>query len=226
MEKKQYELCLEILRRFHKRRLLTEFILIGSWCIPFYEQYFSDPGYMQGVALRTRDIDFLIDRPQALKAKVNIPELLKDLGFIKVFQGQKGYIKLDHPDLILEFLTPERGRGLDRPFPLPSLGVNATALRFLTFLAQNPIKVKIENFFIQLPHPARFGLHKLIISPRRSKPEKAAKDRDAGLGVLRALMAYGQTRAITEAFQSVPRKGKKRFWKHSSRPRKPGFQNS
>jgi hypothetical protein len=33
VEKNQYELCLEVLRRFHKHKLLSEFILIGSWCI-------------------------------------------------------------------------------------------------------------------------------------------------------------------------------------------------
>ena len=79
MEKKQYNLCLEVLRRFNKHKLLSEFILIGSWCIVFYKEYFSDPGYTRRVSLITRDMDFLIDRPQTVKAEVDIPELLKDL---------------------------------------------------------------------------------------------------------------------------------------------------
>jgi len=206
VEKKQYNLCLEVLRRFHKHKLLSEFILIGSWCIVFYENYFSDPDYMRRISLITRDIDFLIDRPQTVKAKVDIPELLKDLGFITTFQGREGYMKLDHPELILEFLTPERGRGRDTPFPLPSLHVNATALRFLNFLVENKIKVKIENFTVQLPHPAHFGIHKLIISPRRPKKAKAIKDRDAAIIVLKALMDNKQSKSITNAFQSIPRK--------------------
>ncbi len=154
MEKKQYDLCLEVLRRFHEHKLLSEFILIGSWCIVFYEKYFSSPDYIRHISLITRDIDFLIDRPQCVKAEVDIPELLKDLGFIATFIGPEGYMKLDHPRLILEFLTPERGRGRDAPHPLPSLHVNATALRFLNFLSENTIKVKVKNFTIQLPHPA------------------------------------------------------------------------
>lgn len=117
MEKKQYNLCLEVLQRFYKHKLLSEFILIGSWCIVFYERYFSDPDYIRRISLITRDIDFLIDRPQTVKTEVDIPELLKDLGFIPTFKGRKGYMKLDHPELILEFLTPERGRGRDTPFP-------------------------------------------------------------------------------------------------------------
>ena len=77
----------------------------------------------------------------------NCEEILKDLGFVTIYKGSRGYIKLDHPDLILEFLVPEKGKGIDRPFPLPKLGVNAVALRFLSFLSGNTIKVKIENFY-------------------------------------------------------------------------------
>ncbi|MCA9406381.1 MAG: hypothetical protein KC684_07585, partial [Candidatus Omnitrophica bacterium] len=158
------------------------------------------------ISLMTRDIDFLIDRPQTVKKEVDIPELLKDLGFITTFKGRQGYMKLDHPELILEFLTPERGRGRDKPFPLPTLHINATALRFLNFLSENTIKIKVENFTVQLPHPANFGLHKLIISPRRPKAEKAIKDRDAAIIVLKALMDNKQSRNITSTFKSMPRK--------------------
>lgn len=95
MEKKQYELCLEVLQRFHKHKLLSEFILIGSWCVVFYEKYFSDHNDLRKIALITRDMDFLVDHPSSVKAKVDIPELLKDLGFITDFKGAEGYIKLD-----------------------------------------------------------------------------------------------------------------------------------
>jgi hypothetical protein len=206
VEKNQYELCLEVLRRFHKHKLLSEFILIGSWCIVFYEKYFSNPDYLNRISLITRDIDFLIDQPHMIKVEVDIPELLKDLGFIITFKGRQGYMKLDHPELILEFLTPERGRGRDTPHPLPTLHVNATALRFLNFLSENTIKVKVENFTVQLPHPANFGLHKLIVAPRRPKEEKAIKDRDAALVVLKTLMENKQEKSIVDSFQSMPRK--------------------
>ena len=38
MEKSQYNLCIEILRRFHKAGLLNDFILIGSWAMVFYKE--------------------------------------------------------------------------------------------------------------------------------------------------------------------------------------------
>ncbi|MGE0269294.1 MAG: GSU2403 family nucleotidyltransferase fold protein [Candidatus Omnitrophota bacterium] len=204
MEKKQYDLCLDVLQRFHKQKILSELILIGSWCVVFYEKYFSGQDDLRKITLITRDIDFLIDHPASIKVKVDIPELLKDLGFITTFKGAQGYIKLDHPELILEFLTPERGRGREKPYPLPSLGVNATALRFLEMLTQNIIQVKIDQMTIKLPHPANFALHKLIIAPRRLKKEKTIKDQETAMIVLKALINHQQISSIKKAYKTIP----------------------
>jgi hypothetical protein len=213
VEKKQYELCLEILRRFHKKGILDDFILIGSWCVYFYKEYFSNVPYIDQTTIRTRDIDFLIDKPAKIKHTVNIPELLEDLGFVTIFKGSEGYIKLDHPDLILEFLVPERGKGVDKPFPLSKLGVNATALRFLNLLTENTIKVKIEDFSMILPHPANFALHKLIIFQRRVKEDKAVKDRNTAIEILKALVNKGKTATIEIVFDSLLPKWQKKVIK-------------
>ena len=204
MEKKQYELCFEILRRFHKAGILNYLTLVGSWCAPFYKDYFhSSEGF---TTLRTRDIDFLINAPNKIKEKVDIPLLLKDLGFVVSFQGDKGYIRLDHPDLMLEFLVPEKGRGSDKPHPLPMLGLNATPLRFLDFLTQSTIEVEIEDFFITLPHPIYYALHKLIISHRRRKVDKAIKDRQSGIDILNALIHNDEIDEVKKVFNSIPKK--------------------
>lgn len=211
MEKKQSELCLEILKRFYRTGILDDFILIGSWCVYFYRDYFRNVSYIDQTTLRTRDIDFLIDKPTKIKHSVNIPELLKDLGFVTIFRGSKGYIKLDHPDLILEFLVPERGKGTDKPFPLSKLGINATALRFLNFLAENTVKVKVEDFTITLPHPANFALHKLIIFQRRQKEDKAIKDRNTAIEILKALIEKGEGTLIRDIFDSMLNKWKNKI---------------
>ena len=117
MEKNQYELCLEVLRRFNRAGVLRDIMLIGSWCMPFYRDYFSSVTYSS--VIRTRDIDFLIPDPRKIHGQTDIPELLKDLGFIVRFSGSKGYIKLEHPDLLIEFLSPEKGRGMDGPVKIP-----------------------------------------------------------------------------------------------------------
>lgn len=211
MEKSQYELCIEILRRLEKAGILKDIILIGSWCIPFYEDYFTGIKYPS--AIRTRDMDFLIPKPARIKTPVDIPELLKDLGFIIGYSGEEGFIKLEHPELIIEFLSPEKGKGTDKPIPLPALGVNAIALRFLGLLTENIMEVKVEDFNIMLPHPVNFSLHKLIISQYRPKEEKAIKDRTAAVGILRALIEKGDIALIKDVYGSLLPKWKKKVLK-------------
>ena len=211
MEKNQYELCVKVLKRLEKAGVLKDVILIGSWCIPFYKEYFAGIKYIS--AIKTRDVDFLIPNPHGIKVNVNIPELLKDLGFIIGYRGAKGYIKLEHPDLVVEFLSPEKGRGTDRPIPVPKLGVNAVALRFLSLLIDNVIKVKVEDFEVLLPHPANFALHKLIIFQRRFKEEKAIKDRNSAIEILKALINKGETNTIRRVFGSLLPKWQKKVIK-------------
>ncbi|MBU4312550.1 MAG: nucleotidyltransferase domain-containing protein [Candidatus Omnitrophica bacterium] len=213
MEKNQYKLCLEVLRRFNKEGILDGLILIGSWCLYFYKDYFKETPYIDIAALKTRDIDFLVPIPSKIRKSVDVPELLKDLGFVTDFKGQKGYIKLDHPDLILEFLVPEKGRGSDQPYKLPQLGINATALRFLSFLIDNVIRVKVEDFYINVPHPANFALHKLIIFQRRATEHKALKDKNTAIEVLKALFNKGDSRIVKKTLDSIPRKWKSKIMK-------------
>jgi len=200
---KQYDLCLEVLRRINKVGVLNKIIIIGSWCIYFYKSYFSDVDYSSSI--RTRDIDFLVPIPTKFRKKVDIPELLKDLGFIVDFHS-KGYIRLNHPELIIEFLVPERGKGQDRPYPLPELGLNAIALRFLDFLIENSMKLKVDKLMLNVPHPAAFALHKLIISSRRMKKEKGIKERQEAIRIINCLIAKGEEGIIKRLFDSMPKK--------------------
>lgn len=203
MEKNQYEICVEVLRRLDSAGVLKEIILIGSWCVPFYKEYFANVKYLPSI--KTRDIDFLVSTPLKIKTKVDIPHLLKDMGFVIGFKGSQGYIKLEHPKLIIEFLVPEKGKGIDKPYPLPQLGLNAQALRFLNFLIDNTIQIKIEDILVILPHPANFALHKLIIFQRRRNPEKIEKDREAATKILKALIAKGEKDIIKSVFYSAPK---------------------
>lgn len=209
MEKNQYDLCIEVLRRFNSRDLFDGVILIGSWCMPFYKEYFAGVKYRS--TIKTRDVDFLVPHPGKIRVAVDIPELLKDLGFVIGYRGTQGYMRLEHPDLVVEFLSPEKGRGTDKPVPLPRLRMNATALRFLNFLAQETIKVKVADFHVFLPHPANFALHKLMISQRRQKEDKASKDRIMALEILNALLKKGEAGKIKTVFCSVPSKWQKKI---------------
>ena len=201
MEKNQYELCLEVLRRLSRAGVLKDVILVGSWCLPFYREYFS--GIRYSPTIKTRDVDFLVPSPQNVHVRVDIPALLKDIGFVIRHQGSKGYIKLEHPDLMIEFLSPEKGRGTYKPIAIPQLGVNAQALRYLNFLASDTITVNVEGFNLRLPHPVYFALHKLIIFQRRVKKDKAEKDREAAVMLLRALISKGDAVLVRSVFDSA-----------------------
>ena len=209
MTENQYKLCIEILSRFDKAGILKNIVLIGSWCIPFYKNYFGDTKYLQ--QLKTRDVDFLVPEPHKIIEKVDIPKLLKDLGFVIGFKGQQGYIKLEHPDLIVEFLVPEKGRGIKRPVPLPMLGLNAQALRYLNFLTGSIITLAVEGMQIRLPHPVNFAFHKLIIYQLRGNPEKAKRDRETALRILEAVVEKGEKDLIQQTFEAIPVKWQKKI---------------
>ena len=198
MEKKQYELCVEVLRRFDKAGILKHVILIGSWCIPFYSDYFKDVSY--GLSLRTRDLDFLVPIPAQLKNKIDLVELLKDLGFINEFIGE-GYTKLVHPELAIEFLVPEKGRGSDKPFSLSAIGVNAQQLRYLDLLSRHVIRVSKEGFTVVLPHPALFSFHKLIIASLRKEKSKSEKDIKEAIHTLKELLNKDGSGVMYRYFQ-------------------------
>lgn len=187
-----------------KAGVLQNMILIGSWCMSFYKDYFSNVDYLP--SLKTRDIDFLIPRPGAIQSSADLTEIMKDLGFIRGFRGREGYIVLEHPELAIEFLVPEKGKGTDKPVQLPRLGLNAQALRFLELLARNTIEVKVEDISLTLPHPANFALHKLIVSRRRRQKDKSEKDLEAGLKILKALTDQKEERLIKKVFDSVSSK--------------------
>lgn len=201
MEKKQYELCVEVLRRLNKAGILKDLILVGSWCIPFYRDYFKTIKY--ATSIRTRDVDFMVPGPIKIKTRVDVIELLKDLGFVVGFQGREGYIRLEHPDLAIEFLVPEKGRGSNKPFPLKELGINAQPLRYLSLLTQKIIHAEVDGIKVYLPHPVIFAFHKLIIATLRRDEDKSAKDNEAALRILKAVLDKGEKAVIKITFDSM-----------------------
>lgn len=204
MEKSQFNLCIEVLRRLDQAGILKHVVLAGSWCTLFYQDCFSKVDYAP--ALRTRDLDLVIPLPLKMTAHTDVAELLKDLGFIVGFTGSQGYIRLEHPQLIVEFLVPERGRPSEKPYALPQLGLNAQPLRFLDYLAQNTITAKVQEICLTIPHPAHFALHKLVVLSRRPTPAKQAKDKESATRLLAALISDNQQEVVKEAFQTMPRR--------------------
>lgn len=207
MEKKKYDLCLEVLRRMKKEGILDKIMLVGSWCIVLYEDYFKGKSILP--IIRTRDLEFLFPVPLDLDRKTDLYDLLKDLGFVLDYKGEQGYIIFQHPDLILEFLVPARGKEPDKPFPLDQLGINAQALRFMDALARNPIQILFNDVTVTLPHPVDFALHKLLIAGRRKERTKAEKDRAQAIALLIALNDSGEIETIRTVYDAMPKSWRK-----------------
>ena len=91
MPNKQYDVCVNVLRRLNESGVLEHVVLIGSWCLVLYREYFHDAGLLP--AVRTRDMDFLVPSATRPKTRMDVPELLKDLGFISGLRGRAGVMK-------------------------------------------------------------------------------------------------------------------------------------
>jgi hypothetical protein len=101
-------------------------------------------------------------------------------------------------DALVEILTPNRGPERDEPIELPALGVYARPLRFLDFLLAEAIPAAVPyryGVLVNVPAPARYAVHKLIIATRRGRSPalsggaeaKARKDVEQAIALIRVL---------------------------------------
>ena len=164
--------------------------------------------------LRTTDIDFA--RPQGIslaipderKALLDIPAALKaiDKNFFldprldeknpsTSMQNNKSKVKVD-------FLTAYRGS--KEPVFFDDLGIAAEPLRFMDFLlAGEPLKGLIIGSYaipVNLPSPARFAIHKLIISQERPYHFVAKSQKDiAQAAILLDYLVHEDAEQIIDA---------------------------
>jgi hypothetical protein len=202
VQKPQYDLCCEVLRRLREQRVLQHLVLTGSWCLLLYRQYFERDELFS--TLRTRDMDFLVPVPLKLREKVDLPALFKDLGFLTEYKGTAGYMQLNHPEVMLEFLVPMHGRETDKPYDLPQLGLNAQRLRYMDIALMKPIRLLFEDVPIRVPHPACFALHKLLVAPRRKEEFKRKRDIETAVELLALLFERGDDPILKEVLRQFP----------------------
>jgi hypothetical protein len=80
----------------------------------------------------------------------------------------------------IDFLTPNEGPDTGKPQSLPALRTDAQPLRFLAYLIHEPEPAVIlhnAGILVQVPSPARYAVHKLIVS-RRRREGAAKRDKD------------------------------------------------
>lgn len=173
--------------------------LIGSWCFQLYQKHLGAKSF----PLRTQDIDFLISNPFYGKDHPDFIAQLEDLGFNCDFK-RDGSLYLWNADLKIEFITPEKGRGVDKAIRIKKLKINAIPLRFVAFLLDKPITIVEEGVRILVPNPTNFCLHKLIIASRRRKIDKSLKDLQQAI----CTSVIVDRKEIHKLFISLPKKWK------------------
>jgi hypothetical protein len=114
-------------------------------------------------------------------------------------------------DTLIEILTPNRGPEREQPVELPALGVHARPLRFLDFLLADPIPAVAPyryGVLVSVPQPARYAIHKLIVSTRRAQTAapKARKDIEQAMALIR-VMSQDQPDELARAYQEAESRG-------------------
>jgi hypothetical protein len=166
---------------------------------------FSVLGNMLGVrwqsALRTQDIDLAASRVlhvAVAQAEVDLPRALDalNMGFLPVPglnpKSPETSFKVRGQTLRVDLLTPASGARDGKPILIPRFKAAAQPLELLDYLLEAPVAAPLVNggaTLVNVPDPARFALHKLIVSGRRQVFEqtKAGKDRRQAAEIIAAL---------------------------------------
>jgi hypothetical protein len=113
----------------------------------------------------------------------------------------------------VDFLTPNQGAdtGGD-PLKLSALQTDAQALRFLDFLIHDPEPAVImygPGIYVQVPAPARYAVHKLIVAQRRhaglAKSDKDLRQAEVLIEILAQRRPKELRLAWNEAYGRGPR---------------------
>jgi hypothetical protein len=205
---KENDLFFTILIRLDKEEVLRDIILIGGWCSLVYKEYFGNP--VEISMQRTADLDLLIPNPPRIHKDVDVSLILEELGFDRKVSLLDGYEKYVHPDLEVEFLTPERGRGRGKPYSIDKLHINAQGLRYLDLIQSYTMKISYNGISINVPEPTAYVLHKFIVSDRRKKQFKREKDIETARQLGEYLLDQeSQRNKMREIYLSMPEKWKK-----------------
>jgi hypothetical protein len=141
------------------------------------------------------DVDLAI--PRRMPAVGSVLERL-DMGFIPVPaldpRAASTSFRVRGQSLRVDLLTPLSGRQPSGNRFVPALGAAAQPLRFLDYLIEAPIPAVIlgqrDLVLMNIPDPARFAWHKLLVAEERplAMAAKRAKDRAQAAQLLQVLM--------------------------------------
>lgn len=179
-------------------------------------------GVAWGDGTRTLDLDFAHSGPGgnvavALPANVptNAAQALESLqmGFLPMLGGSKGlasqFLSEREGDLRIDFLTTLRRKEGD--VAAPELGIALVPLKFMDYLIERPGQAvlidRADACLVNLPDPARYGLHKLIVAYERgARNPKYRKDILQALALIQWHLEHAPT-LLADAWSDLVGRG-------------------
>ncbi|MEO8103191.1 MAG: GSU2403 family nucleotidyltransferase fold protein [Betaproteobacteria bacterium] len=195
-------------------------VLIGTHAFLAYGNML---GVGWGAAARTQDIDFAnpgknVSLLLAPDFDVHVHEAIESLGMgllpVSSLTSAHGasYLNPREPDFRLDFLTV-RHRGGDTPYEHPQLHITLQPLKFMEFSLENVQQAALMSsagvVIANVPHPARFALHKLIVYGERAGSFAAKANKDlAQAACLLAALKLHRAWEVEEAWGDLASRGK------------------
>ncbi|WP_406672758.1 GSU2403 family nucleotidyltransferase fold protein [Natronospira sp.] len=192
-------------------------VLVGTLAFHVYGNLL---GVRWASPTRTQDIDIAGQSDIGLaipQPDEPLPDVLArlEMGFVPVPplnpKAPSTSFRVRGRELRVDLLTPEIGKakGVRR---VPALKSRATALRFLDYLIEDTMPAvaigRKQLALVNVPHPERFALHKLLVSENRPPAfaAKSEKDRVQALQLL-AVLREEAPDGLAEAVSAIEQRG-------------------
>jgi hypothetical protein len=111
----------------------------------------------------------------------------------------------------VDVLTPEKPPQGSRPVFIRRFNVAAQPVRFLDYLISGPIKGAVVDgggILVNVPQPARFALHKLMISGERDITAHTKREKDLVQATqLLAVLLEERPGDLQSAWEGIKRRG-------------------
>lgn len=185
-----------LLPHFRVIRRLADYGFFNAGGVLIGTHAFLACGNMLGVrwddTSRTQDVDFAhagkqvaIALPTNLKIDAHAAIESLQLGFLPAvsISGRIGasYLNPRDPEFQLDFLTPLH-RGGGEPYEHPQLKVMLQPLKFMEYLLKDVQQAALfcagGVVIANVPHPARYALHKLLVFAERSAARRPKANKD------------------------------------------------
>lgn len=176
------------------------------------------------LSLRTDDIDPAQDPSMSVALSGEVPggdigRLVRDpatgisLWPIPAFDHRSAStsFRVHRSELRVDLLTPLRGRAARGPVRLATLGASATPLRFLDYLLEETVPAAVvggTGVLVNVPAPARFALHKLIVASERQAHQASKTTKDlAQASALLDLLTEERPAELRAAWRALVARG-------------------